>query len=96
MDEQVLVKSSIKGSKAKNPVKSVETVKNQGQFDKYIRGLSQKEDCMHMIGTALDLCNDEAHECQFRGEETYSLRAGSKKECRRPRVIELKKMLGSK
>lgn len=71
-------------------------IKNQEEFDRYIRQLSDKEKCQFMTGIVVDLCNDERFECLYRGKETYSLKLGKKKECKRSRVIELRKILGIK
>jgi len=71
-------------------------IKNQEEFNRYIRQLSPKERCQFMVGIVVDLCNNEGFDCLYRGEETYSLKLGKKRECKRPRILQLKKMLGTK
>jgi hypothetical protein len=75
-----------------------ETINNLEQFNQHLRKLTPKEDCQFMIGLVAitPLCGDERFECIYRGEDTYSLRYGQKKECKRPKIMELKKMLGVK
>jgi hypothetical protein len=71
-------------------------IENQEEFNSYLRSLKDNERCKFMIGLDLDLCDFEKFECMFRGKEEFSLKSGMKKECRRERVLKLKKMLGTK
>lgn len=68
----------------------------QSEFDSYIRSLKDSVRCKFMTGMDLDLCMFDRFECPFRGTETFSLRSGILKECRRTRVMKLKKALGTK
>jgi hypothetical protein len=71
-------------------------IADQDEFDSYIRSLKDTDRCKFMTGMDLDLCTFDKFECQFRGEETFSMRSGRLKECRRTRVMKLKKALGSR
>ena len=71
-----------------------EDIKTQADFDYYINKLPEKERCIFMTGLDLDLCTDFRHECRFRGNETYSLMSGRKKECKRAKIMRYKKMFG--
>lgn len=73
-----------------------EQINHQEEFDRYIRNLSPKEKCVFMKGMAIDLCTEERFDCPYRGNETYSLKLGKRKECKRPRIMELKRILGTK
>ena len=71
-------------------------ISSQQDFDTYIGKLKDNERCKFMTGLDLDLCNFDKYECRFRGEEAFSLRSGKRRECKRPRVLRLKRMLGSR
>ncbi len=71
-------------------------ISDQQEFDSYIRSLKDTDRCKFMTGLDLDLCTFEKFECAFRGNETFSIRSGKMKECRRQRVMKLKKSLGTK
>ncbi|NQV09434.1 hypothetical protein HQ529_06290 [Candidatus Woesearchaeota archaeon] len=74
----------------------MEEIRNQKEFDKYIRQLPDKDNCQFMIGIVVDLCNKEEFECPYRGKETYSLNIGKKKECKRKKIVALRRSLGVK
>lgn len=67
---------------------------DEESFGRFIRNLPDEEKCPFMAGLDLDLCSDLRFECPFRGEDTYSLRSGMTKECKRPRILKLRKILG--
>lgn len=71
-----------------------EDIRTQYDFENYINKLPEKERCVFMTGLDLDLCTDFKHDCRFRGDETYSLVSGRRKECKRPKVLRYKKLLG--
>ncbi len=70
--------------------------KDKESLRKYVSSLKDSERCMFMSGLDLDLCDLSEVECVYQGKETYSLRSGTKKECRRPKILRLKKLLGKK
>ena len=69
-------------------------ISSQDDFDRYIRSLKPTERCQYTAGIVVDLCMDERFSCPYRGNETYTLREGKRPECKRKRILELKKMLG--
>jgi hypothetical protein len=71
-------------------------IATQDEFDSYIKSLKDTDKCKFMTGLDFDLCTFEKFECAFRGNETFSIRSGVMKECRRTRVMKLKKALGTK
>ena len=73
---------------------SKEEINTQLDFDRYLDRLSDRERCAFMTGLDLDLCTDTKFKCRFRGEDEYSLMSGKRKECRRPRELRMKKILG--
>ncbi len=66
---------------------------SEQELEKYLFGLKPTEKCQYMTGSVVDLCTIGT-ECKFKGKETFSLRHGSMPECRRVRVMELKRLLG--
>ena len=67
---------------------------NQWEFEKYIRRLPEKEKCMFQVGIELSLCTNTRFECPYKGGETFSLSSGMKRECKRPKILRLKRILG--
>ena len=49
-----------------------------------------------MISTVVDLCSHDEFKCPFRGEEVYSFAHGPKSECKRPKIMHMKEILGLK
>ena len=70
-------------------------IASEEELDSYITKLPKDIKCRFMIETGLELCDCE-HNCRFQGKDNYTLRNGTKKECKRPRVIEMMRILGQK
>ncbi|MBU0980107.1 MAG: hypothetical protein KJ709_04845 [Nanoarchaeota archaeon] len=67
----------------------------QEKFDRYLRQLSPKEPCKFMQGMVVKVCTEEKFSCPYRGSETFTLREGKRKECKRENVLRIKRILGS-
>ena len=70
-------------------------INSQGELDSYINKLPKDIKCRFMLESGLTLCNTEL-QCSFQGKDSYTLLSGIKKECRRPRVLHLMRILGNK
>ena len=70
-------------------------ITSQEDFNLYMRKLPMKEECQFVVHKGMNLCNDERFICPYRSDEKYALRTGIKKECRREKLNQLKKILGS-
>ncbi|MFH1848556.1 MAG: hypothetical protein ABH879_00040 [archaeon] len=67
---------------------------SQQDFEDYVRKLPERESCLFLTGIELSLCTNEGYPCPYMGKDTFSLKSGVKKECRRPNILRLKKILG--
>ncbi|MFH1408949.1 MAG: hypothetical protein ABIH34_03510 [Nanoarchaeota archaeon] len=73
----------------------MENLSKQEAFDAYLRRLKPKEECQFMKGFVVKVCTDERFSCPYRGEETFTLREGKRKDCRRERILRVQRILGS-
>jgi hypothetical protein len=69
-------------------------VGTQQDFDEYINHLPNKVPCKFMTSTVVDLCSHSEFACPFRGDDIYSFAHGPKKECKRPKTMHMKELLG--
>lgn len=67
----------------------------QAEFESYIKPLGAEEACKYCMGirNVLNLCNNNLFKCEFRSQDKYHIKHGSKFECRRARMLKLKSLL---
>lgn len=70
-------------------------ISSQEDLISYISKLPRDMKCSFMLEHGLTLCDSEL-KCKFQGDDTYTLRSGTKNECKRPRVMEMMRILGQK
>ena len=68
---------------------------NQEDFDNYIRLLHDHEACKYMtgVGDIVSLCNFPSFKCQFRSKDKYGFSGSDKFECRREKIVRLRRLL---
>lgn len=69
-----------------------EPSKHPKALERYLDTLPDKEQCRYMMSRGVNLCSLECY-CKFQGRESFTLRDGERKECRRQRVLEIRRIL---